>query len=270
MSLNNQQMLDYLRVALVSLDRAGAVYLPIGIDQLDMNKLVGQLPATQTPRKDVRRDVGGTAAAPQPKTQIQPPAKVEGDDSWARLNADLKDCRRCKLASGRQNIVVSRGNPNADLMFIGEGPGRDEDRQGQPFVGQAGQLLDKIITAMGFAQDEIYIANIVKCRPPQNRNPEDDEVATCLPFLQRQIELVKPKVICLLGSVALKSLIGSEERISRVRGKFLEYCGVPTLPTYHPAFLLRKPDMKRAVWQDVQKISAKLGRNTVQAKGGKT
>ena len=245
MDLSRQEMIDYLRFSLTRLEARGVQYLPIGSDQFDAGRL--------------------TANPPQVTKEI---AKADGPDSFAKLAADLDGCTRCKLSAGRTNIVISRGNPKADLMFIGEGPGRDEDRQGKPFVGRAGQLLDKIIAAMGFGRDEVYIANIVKCRPPQNRNPEEDEVETCLPFLHRQIALVQPKVICLLGSVALRALLGNEERISRVRGKFLEYRGVPTLPTYHPAFLLRNPNMKRAVWEDVQKISAKLSRDVVKTERG--
>jgi DNA polymerase len=151
------------------------------------------------------------------------------------------------------------GNKNADLMFIGEGPGRDEDAQGVPFVGRAGQLLTKIIEAMKISRDDVYIANIVKCRPPGNRNPEPDEVTACMPFLIRQAQLIKPKVIVCLGSVASQNLLGVETKITSLRGNFTSWQNIPVMPTYHPAFLLRNPNMKKPVWEDMQKVMEKLG-----------
>lgn len=166
----------------------------------------------------------------------------------------IGDCARCKLHKGRKNIVFGVGNPDADLMFIGEGPGHDEDIQGIPFVGRAGQLLTKIIEAMNFKREDVYIGNIVKCRPPNNRNPEPDEVATCIPFLIRQVELIRPKAIVCLGSVAAQNLLNTEEKITKLRGKFTKWQGIPVMPTYHPAFLLRNPNMKKPVWEDMQKV----------------
>jgi DNA polymerase len=171
----------------------------------------------------------------------------------------IGDCKRCKLCSDRTNIVFGVGNKNADLMFIGEGPGRDEDAQGVPFVGRAGQLLTKIIEAMKISRDDVYIANIVKCRPPGNRNPEPDEVTACMPFLIRQAQLIKPKVIVCLGSVASQNLLGVETKITSLRGNFTSWQNIPVMPTYHPAFLLRNPNMKKPVWEDMQKVMEKLG-----------
>lgn len=176
------------------------------------------------------------------------------------LRAEIGNCTRCKLCKGRKNIVFGVGNPNAELMFVGEGPGADEDAQGIPFVGRAGQLLTKIIEAMGYKREEVYIANIVKCRPPNNRNPEPDEVAECIPYLIRQVEIICPKVIVCLGSVAAQNLLKTEEKITRLRGEFTEWQGIPVMPTYHPAFLLRNPNMKKPVWEDMQKIIKMLGK----------
>jgi len=163
-------------------------------------------------------------------------------------------CTLCPLHKGRTQVVFGVGNPDADLMFIGEAPGRDEDEQGIPFVGRAGQLLTKIIEAMEFTRDEVYIANINKCRPPNNRAPLPDEMARCLPFLLRQVDIIEPKVICLLGATAVKGLLELKEGITRLRGRFLKWRDILVMPTYHPAYLLRNPAGKRDVWEDVQKV----------------
>jgi len=178
-----------------------------------------------------------------------------------KLKGEIGDCTRCKLCKGRQNLVFGVGNPDAKLMFIGEGPGRDEDIQGEPFVGRAGQLLTKIIQAMGHKRSDVYIANIVKCRPPNNRNPEPDEVATCKPFLIKQVEIIRPRVIVCLGSVAAQNLLETDTKITRIRGKFTEWQGTPVMPTYHPAFLLRNPNMKKPVWEDMQQVMELLKEN---------
>ncbi len=172
---------------------------------------------------------------------------------------ELGDCQRCKLASTRTNIVFGTGDPNASLVFVGEGPGQDEDLQGTPFVGRAGQLLTKMITAMGLSRETVYIANIIKCRPPKNRNPKPDEIANCRPFLDKQILAIRPKVICALGTFAAQTLLGTQSRISDLRGRFHELKGVKVLPTFHPAYLLRNPGEKKRVWEDLQKIMAELG-----------
>ncbi len=176
------------------------------------------------------------------------------------IRSDLGDCTRCRLAKERTNIVFGAGNPNAKLVFVGEGPGFDEDRQGEPFVGAAGQLLTKIIQAMGLSRDQVYISNIVKCRPPGNRNPMPDEITTCLPFLRRQIVAIEPAIICALGTFAAQTLLETGETISRLRGRFHETGGgVRLMPTYHPAYLLRHPEKKREVWADVKLLMKALG-----------
>lgn len=178
--------------------------------------------------------------------------------------ADIKldigaDCRRCKLHKlGRKQIVFGVGNPDADLMFVGEAPGADEDEQGIPFVGRAGQLLTKIIEAIGLTRDDVYIANVIKCRPPQNRNPEQDEVDTCEPFLFRQIDTIKPKVIVGLGTFAARALLRTMDPISRLRGRVYDYRGAKLIPTFHPAYLLRNPSSKREVWEDMKLVRALL------------
>ncbi|MBN1283000.1 MAG: uracil-DNA glycosylase, partial [Proteobacteria bacterium] len=184
------------------------------------------------------------------------PRIAEGDraGAMAALRAKIGECKMCKLHKGRTKVVFGAGNPGAELMFIGEGPGRDEDMQGEPFVGLAGQLLTKIIKAMGLCRDDVYIANIIKCRPPNNRNPEPDEVAACIGFLMSQVEIIRPRVIVCLGGVALQSLFSPDLKISRARGRFLEWQGIPVMPTYHPAFLLRNEAMKKPVWEDMQKV----------------
>ena len=163
------------------------------------------------------------------------------------------DCSRCKLHTlGRRQIVFGVGNPQADLMFVGEAPGADEDIQGEPFVGRAGQLLTKIIEAIGLRREDVYIANVIKCRPPQNRNPEQDEVDTCEPFLFRQIDAIRPSVVVALGSFAARALLRTTDPISRLRGRVFEYRGAKLIPTFHPAYLLRNPSSKREVWEDMK------------------
>ncbi len=183
-------------------------------------------------------------------------ASVESLDS---IREDIGECTRCQLCKGRTNIVFGVGNPNADLMFVGEGPGRDEDRQGEPFVGRAGQLLTRMIEAMGLKRPDVYIANVVKCRPPNNRNPEPDEIETCYPFLLRQIQVINPRAVIGLGNIAVKTLLGTGTGITRLRGQFHDVAGIAMMPTYHPAFLLRNPEKKREVWEDLQKVMEKLG-----------
>ncbi len=176
------------------------------------------------------------------------------------LRDEIGDCQRCKLCRARTNIVFGVGDANADLMFVGEGPGRDEDLKAEPFVGRAGQLLTEIITkGMKLRRQDVYIANVVKCRPPENRNPEPDEIAACEPFLIRQIEAVKPKVIVALGKFAAQTLLRSNTPISRLRGTWHDYHGIKLMPTLHPAYLLRNPADKRLVWEDIKLVMAELG-----------
>ena len=177
----------------------------------------------------------------------------------AVIREDIGDCTRCKLCNlGRKQIVFGVGNPNADLMFVGEAPGRDEDIQGIPFVGRAGQKLTQIIEAIGLSRDDVYIANVIKCRPPDNRNPEPDEVESCEPFLFRQVDTIKPKVIVALGTFAAKSLLKTTDSISRLSGRVYDYRGAKLVPTFHPAFLLRNPSCRREVWEDMKKVRALL------------
>ena len=178
--------------------------------------------------------------------------------SWAQLYEDLSGCQRCRLCEHRTNVVPGEGNPNARLMFIGEGPGQEEDRQGRPFVGRSGELLTRMIHAIGIERSEVYICNVVKCRPPQNRNPEPDEAEACLNYLRAQVALVRPKVIVLLGKVACRYTLGEEIFITREHGRWFERKGTWFIPTFHPSALLRDPTKKRDAWDDFQKIREKL------------
>lgn len=178
-----------------------------------------------------------------------------------RLN-EIGDCTRCPLHKERIHLVFGVGNPKARLMFVGEGPGADEDAQGEPFVGRAGQLLTKMIGAMGLKRSDVFIANIIKCRPPGNRNPEPVEIATCIPFLKKQIEIIQPTVIVCLGKIAAQSLLQTEIPITKLRGQFQDYGEAKVMPTYHPAFLLRNPPMKKFVWEDLKKVMTLLGLKT--------
>ena len=174
------------------------------------------------------------------------------------LKQEVANCKRCSLYKTRRNVVFGSGNPNAELMFIGEAPGEDEDIKGLPFVGRAGQLLTKIIEAMGLKRSDVYIANILKCRPPNNRMPLPTEILECIDFVKKQVELIKPKVICTLGKFASQTLLRTETPISALRGKFQEYNGIKVMPTFHPAYLLRNPNEKKTVWQDMKKIMKEL------------
>jgi uracil-DNA glycosylase family 4 len=173
-------------------------------------------------------------------------------ESLAGIRTDLGECTRCQLSRSRTRIVFGQGNPYARLMFVGEGPGQEEDLAGEPFVGAAGQLLTRIIEAIKLRREEVYIANVVKCRPPGNRLPEPPEIATCSPFLRRQIASVRPLFICTLGACAAQTLLETQESISRLRGRFFDYGGIRVLPTFHPAYLLRNPEKKREVWEDMK------------------
>jgi DNA polymerase len=202
------------------------------------------------------------ASDPNDTVAIPVTLSRSGAEALAAIRADIGDCTRCKLhALGRRQVVFGVGNPDADLMFIGEAPGADEDVQGIPFVGRAGQLLTKMIGAMGFDRDDVYIANVIKCRPPGNRNPEPDEIGTCEPFLFQQIDAVQPKVIVALGAFAARTLLKTIDPISRLRGRVFQYHGVPLVPTFHPSFLLRSPQYKREAWDDLKKALAILGRD---------
>jgi DNA polymerase len=186
------------------------------------------------------------------------------------LREEIGDCERCKLSSGRKNIVFGEGSPDARLMFIGEGPGREEDLQARPFVGDAGMLLTRLIEKMGFRREDVYIANIVKCRPPMNRDPEKDEIESCRGYVEKQIEIINPQVIISLGRISSQTLIGNPAlKMTSTRGRFFDYNGIPLMPTFHPAYLLRNPKDKWLTWSDAQKVLEKL-QETVKQKKGKT
>ena len=206
--------------------------------------------ATGSPANDKAGSVaeGGTARL------ADAPESLEG------VRADLGDCQRCKLAPGRRHLVFGVGNPNARLVFVGEGPGADEDAKGEPFVGRAGQLLTEIITkGMKLRRQDVYICNVIKCRPPGNRNPEPDEVAACEPFLVRQLQAIGPEVIVALGKFAAQTLLRAKTPITQMRGQWFDYHGIRLMPTFHPAYLLRNPGDKRLVWEDIQKVMRTLG-----------
>lgn len=204
------------------------------------------------------------AATVEPRPPAPMPLAVQADApapaspgtalTLERVREEVGDCRRCPLCATRTNIVFGTGDPHASLLFVGEAPGHDEDLQAIPFVGRAGQLLTKMIIAMGLSREQVYIANIVKCRPPENRNPAPEEIAACQPFLLRQIEAIRPKVICALGTFSAQTLLGTQQKISALRGRFHDFHGIKVLPTFHPAYLLRNPNEKKRVWEDLQKI----------------
>jgi DNA polymerase len=201
-------------------------------------------------------DCSGRSLATLKRWEQQPKALCE---TLQDIRADLGDCRRCKLSQGRKNIVFGAGNPAAKLVFVGEGPGYEEDRQGQPFVGAAGHLLTKIIQAMRLTREQVYICNIIKCRPPGNRDPETDEIQACSPLLVRQLKAISPDFIVALGSFAARTLLETTAPISKLRGRFHEFMGIKVMPTYHPAFLLRNPEKKRQAWEDIQKLMKEMG-----------
>lgn len=206
------------------------------------------------------RSPSASAATAAPATAGESGAALSATGTLDELRGAIGDCRLCRLAGGRTRIVFGVGDPRARLMFVGEGPGRDEDLKGEPFVGRAGMLLTDIIEkGMRLSRSDVYICNVVKCRPPDNRNPEPDEVEACSPFLRRQIQLVKPEVIVALGKFAAQTLLASRTPITRLRGNWHEYEGVPLMPTLHPAYLLRNPGDKKLVWEDIKLVMARLG-----------
>lgn len=184
----------------------------------------------------------------------QPEESGAGGDTLTRIREDLGDCQRCRLAQGRTHIVFGEGSPQARLMFVGEGPGEEEDLSGRPFVGAAGQLLNNLLYKLGLAREEVYIANIVKCRPPRNRDPLPDEIAACLPFLARQIQSIKPRVIVTLGKIATQALLGEEVPITKIRGRWRKYQGIRVMPTFHPSYLLRFERERQKTWADMQQV----------------
>jgi DNA polymerase len=242
----------------------------------EANQNIGQFEEQSLPKRELK------PASPTP-ISTAPPRKVEPlhvdagpslfainkieNDTLLKIRADLGDCKRCRLHKTRHSIVFGDGNPKAQLVFVGEGPGADEDAQGLPFVGRAGKLLTQMIEAMGLQRRDVYICNVVKCRPPENRQPEKDEVAECSPFLFRQIDTIAPKVIVCLGATAAQTILQTNRGISHFRGEWQEFRGRKLIATYHPAYLLRNPAAKGEVWKDLQKVMAELG---LQVKKGKS
>ncbi|MCL4475738.1 MAG: uracil-DNA glycosylase [Nitrospirae bacterium] len=232
-------------------------YQSLGFDRLPI-KTVTSKELRVTSKKKNKSFEPRTPNSELSSSRVTRHASRDKEAALAALREEIGDCQRCKLSKGRKNIVFGEGNPGAVLMFIGEAPGREEDIQARPFVGDAGKLLTRLIEKMGFKREEVYIGNIVKCRPPQNREPEEDEIRTCLPFIQRQVEIISPKVIVSLGRISAQTLIGTKTPISRLRGGFYEYKGIPLMPTFHPAYLLRNPKDKWLVWEDAQRVMERL------------
>ncbi len=247
--MNNKiELFDKLKKSLEFYQELGFEYLPV--KRGDIFNLIS----------------GGTVSdkKPDPVSSSQRVAEQAVDycsdkeSTLGNLINEIGDCHRCKLSKGRKNIVFGEGSADADIMFIGEGPGRDEDIQARPFVGEAGKLLTNLILKLGLRRQDVYIANIVKCRPPNNRNPEEDEIAMCVPFVKRQIAIINPKVIVCLGKISAQTLLRSSIAISKIRGKFFSYNEIPVMPTFHPAYLLRNPKDKWLTWEDMQKVLEKL------------
>jgi DNA polymerase len=243
----------------------------LGLDALyrDRAPAPARVPAIAAAAPPRKEPATRTAAPFQKKLSVQVPVaaapslfesleRVEGD-TLPGIIADLGDCTRCKLHRARTHIVFGDGSPKAELVFVGEGPGHDEDIQGLPFVGRAGKLLNQMVEAMGLRREDVYICNVVKCRPPENRTPERDEIATCSPFLLRQLAVIQPKVIVCLGSIAAQTLLSTNKGISHYRGQWFDFRGSRLIATYHPAYLLRNPDAKGEVWNDLKKVMTALG-----------
>lgn len=199
---------------------------------------------------------------------LSAPPEEKKQESLDDVRGELGDCGRCQLGKTRTNLVFGVGNPKARLVFVGEAPGRDEDLRGEPFVGEAGQLLTKIIQAMGFRREDVYICNVLKCRPPNNRNPLTPEIEQCHPFMLRQVKAIAPEAIVALGTFAAQTLLKTKEPISKLRGHFHDYHGIPLMPTFHPAFLLRNAGMKREVWEDMQQVMRLLGKEAPKKSDG--
>jgi DNA polymerase len=246
----------FSRAAQVQTPLSSTVSVPAlpGIEEAPLPKYAAKSASDQilTPTKSF-------APLSSPGPSLFDAASKLPSEALFQVRDDLGECTRCKLHSTRTKIVFGDGNPKAQLVFVGEGPGADEDAQGLPFVGRAGKLLTQMIEAMGLQRRDVYICNVVKCRPPGNRQPEPDEVTTCSPFLFRQLDSINPKVIVCLGATAFQTLLQSSRSISHYRGQWLDYRGYKMLPTYHPAYLLRNPAAKADVWKDLQKVMAELG-----------
>jgi DNA polymerase len=240
-AMNDNEIIKEIKKACEFYKELGFEYLPIKTVKSSELRVTSKTPNSELNSSLVSR-----------------PSSLDKETALKALKNEIGDCQRCMLSKGRKNIVFGEGNSEAKLMFVGEGPGREEDLQARPFVGDAGKLLTRLIEKMGLKREEVYIANIVKCRPPSNREPEEDEIATCSPFLERQIEIIKPKVIIALGKISAQHLTESKIPISKLRGNFYTYKGIPVMPTFHPAYLLRNPKDKWLTWEDMQKVLEKL------------
>jgi len=238
---NKSEIIEELKKAMEFYHELGFKYLPI--KAVTSNELRVK---SKTPNSELNSSL------------ISRPSSLDKETALKSLRNEIGDCQRCRLSKERKNIVFGEGNPEAELMFIGEGPGRDEDIQARPFVGDAGKLLTRLIEKIGLKREDVYIANVVKCRPPANREPGEDEITICSPFLERQIEIIKPKIIIALGKISAQYLTGSEVSISKLRGNFYTYKNITVMPTFHPAYLLRNPKAKWLTWEDVQKVLEKL------------
>ena len=244
MNIDRSEIIGELKKAMRFYSELGFEYLPVKIENI-ANLFNEEKPLNKQE----------TAAL----TRVKPSDSIQHKSEALKLLRDeIGDCRRCKLWKHRKNIVFGEGSSGAALMFIGEGPGREEDIHARPFVGDAGKLLTKMIIKMGMKREGVYIANIVKCRPPSNRNPEEDEIAACRPFVEKQVEIINPDVIMSLGRISSNALTGANIPISRLRGNFFNYRGIPLMPTFHPAYLMRNPKDKWLTWDDVQKVLVKL------------
>ena len=241
---------------------------PVVVEYAEVATEVALQPVSAPVAAPARVGASALPAVPPARSRVAEPSRtspgpaVASDSGEAprleEVRRALGDCQRCKLCSGRKNIVFGVGNPKAKLVFVGEGPGAEEDNQGIPFVGAAGQLLTKMIAAMGYTRDEVYICNVVKCRPPGNRNPEPDEIAACQPFLEAQLNAIRPSVIVTLGKFAAQTLLRTDTPITRLRGQWREYVGIPLMPTFHPAYLLRNPAEKKSAWTDLQAVMTRF------------
>ncbi len=250
--LDRRELIGSLRMYLEELRESG-------VDGLPFAPLPEPEEAAKMPEQVTGQSVAAAVAAPEVSPALPDEAPALPAEDLPAIRAALGECQRCALGAKRTNLVFGVGNPSARLLFVGEAPGRDEDLKGEPFVGEAGQLLTRIIQAMGLSRDDVYICNVLKCRPPGNRNPEPAEIEQCQPFLLRQVRAIKPEVIVALGTFSAHTLLGTSAPISRLRGRFHDYHGVPLMPTFHPAFLLRNPAMKREVWEDMQQVMELLG-----------
>ncbi|HSN13612.1 MAG TPA: uracil-DNA glycosylase [Anaeromyxobacteraceae bacterium] len=250
------ELVEETRRHLLWLRDAGFRALPIPPAPEAPRRVPAASPAAPAPAERAPSVASGAAAA----LPYGLDDKGCGSDGLLSIRRELGECARCKLSGGRTHLVFGVGNPAAELMFVGEGPGADEDRQGEPFVGKAGQLLTKMIEAMGLRREEVYIANVVKCRPPDNRNPEPDELEACEPFLRAQIAAIRPRVLVALGKFAAQTLLRDPTPITRLRGGWREYEGVRLMPTFHPAYLLRRPAEKAKAWEDLKLVVRELGR----------